>query len=81
MVIDRKNKSFYYCTNCEQQIATLARGVCPVCNSQAVVTQGWDRVPTQERADWFQRIHGGYRNGNPSPPLRDLQEEATKPQE
>lgn len=59
---DGKDKSFYYCTNCEQQIATLATGVCPLCNSQAVMPVGWDQVSTQERADWFQRIRGGRRS-------------------
>ena len=59
---DGKGKSFYYCTNCEQQIATLATGVCPLCNSQAVMPVGWDQVSTQERADWFKRIRGGRRS-------------------
>jgi len=61
-VTDEKGKSFYYCTNCEQQIATLATGVCPLCNSQAVMPIGWDRVSTQKRTDWFKRIHGGLRS-------------------
>jgi hypothetical protein len=60
-VTGEKGKSFYYCTNCEQHIATLATGVCPLCNSQAVMPVGWDQVSTQERADWFKRIQGGRR--------------------
>ncbi|MBM4257698.1 MAG: hypothetical protein FJ147_17625 [Deltaproteobacteria bacterium] len=61
-MIDEKGKSFYYCTNCEQKIATLATGVCPLCNSQAVMPVGWGQVSTQERTEWFKRIHGGRRS-------------------
>jgi len=61
-VTGEKDKSFYYCTNCEQHSSTLANGVCPLCNSQAVMTVGWGYVSPQERTDWFTRIYGGRRS-------------------
>ena len=54
----KKETCAYQCQECEESFPSIPQGNCPYCGSEAILTLGWDRVSSDERGSWLDRIRG-----------------------
>ena len=60
----KKETCAYQCQECEESFPSIPNGNCPLCGSEAIRTLGWDRVPSDERGSWLERIRGRSRRAS-----------------
>ena len=60
----RKETCAYQCQECEESFPSIPQGNCPYCGSEAILTLGWDRVSSDERGNWLNRIRGRSRQAS-----------------
>ncbi len=58
----KKETCAYQCQGCEESFPSIPQGNCPYCGSEAILTLGWDRVSSDERDNWLDRIRGRSRH-------------------
>ena len=58
----KKETCAYQCQECEESFPSIPQGNCPYCGSEAILTLGWDRVSSDKRDNWLDRIRGRSRH-------------------
>ena len=60
----KKETCAYQCQECKESFPSIPQGNCPCCGSEAILTLGWDRVSSDERGNWLDRIRGRSRRAS-----------------